>query len=626
MITKPTRRRRLLLALPLVAGLATASFATSASAKPGPAPGKPHYTLTILHNNDSESNLIDAGPGLEDFGGVARFQTVVDREKDEARTNGKGKKNRRGVVMVSSGDNFLAGPEFNASVELGTWFDAKALDLIGYDAIQLGNHDFDFGPDTLAAFISEGFSNPGMPPYLGANLDFSGEPALQALADAGVIAGSTVVKERGEWIGIVGAITPNLPFISSPGDTVVDPDVAGVLQAEIDALTANGVEIIVVISHLQGVAEDITLASFLDDVDVMVAGGGDEVLANEGDLLVPGDTPFGPYPLLASDADGDTIPVVTTAGNYKYLGQLVVDFDKDGNVIGWDGGPIRIAGGDNPDAVPADPQQQAMVVDPVADYVASLADQIIAESDVGLNAIRSFIRSVETNEGNLIADAYFSKATELAPDFGVASPDVAMTNGGGIRNDSIIPPGPLSVLTTFEMLPFGNFVTVVEGVDRQAFKDLLENAVSRIGADGVGGGGGTGRFAQISRFAMEYDSTQQAAVIDADGNITTPGQRVLNVTLDDSTPIVVGGVVQPGPDLNIATNAFSASGGDQWDFGDAPFTSLGVTDQQMLQDFLEGPLGGVVSATDYPSNIDSPCDGERIDNVSPLCVGPTVGP
>lgn len=608
-----SRSRRLLLAVPIIAGLLTATLATAADAKPSEPP-KPHFTLTVLHNNDGESNLIDAGSGLEDFGGVARFQTIVDREKAEATTGGQGKKNKRGVIMVSSGDNFLAGPEFNASLDSGTWYDALALDMIGYDAIQLGNHDFDFGPQTLAEFISEGFSDPGTPPYVAANLDFTGEPALQALADDDAIVKSTVVRERGERIGIVGAITPNLPFISSPGATVVDPDVAGTIQTEIDELTDDGVEIIVVISHLQGIDEDIELAAMLDGADVMVAGGGDEVLANPGDLLVPGDTPTDSYPMIAQDAGGDDIPLVTTAGNYKYVGQLVLDFDKDGNVLGWDGGPIRVAGGAQPDAVASDPAQQAYVVDPVADYVAGLADQQVATSEVGLEGHRFHIRSVETNEGNLIADAYLAKGTELAADFGVAVPDVAMTNGGGIRNDSIIPAGPISALNTFEMLPFANVVTVVEDVTREDFKALLENAVSIIPADGNSARlSGSGRFAQIAGFSFEYDSS------------VAVGSRVKEVVIPGIGTIVTGGDVEAGADLTVATNRFSATGGDEWDFGDtATLTPIGVTDQQTLQDFLQGPLGGLVTAAAYPEDAGPPgnCAGARIVNTSAACVGP----
>lgn len=568
---------------------------------------KVDYILTVLHNNDGESNLVDAGTGLEDFGGVARFATVVADAKAAA-TPG----NKNGAIMVSSGDNFLAGPEFNASLDAGIWYDAIALDMLGYDAIQLGNHDFDFGPDTLAAFISEGFSSPGTPPYIAANLDFSAEPALQALADAGVIVGSTVVEEDGKKFGITGVVTPNLPFISSPGGTVVDPALTIVLQAEIDALEADGIDRIILISHLQGVDEDIDLAATLEGVDVMVAGGGDEVLANPGDLLVPGDTPFGLYPLIAIDLNGTAIPVVTTAGNYKYLGALSVDWDKSGNVIGWTGGPIRVSGV-APDAVAADPVMQAAVVDPVSDFLDLLASTEVATTEVGLDAIRSHIRSVETNEGNLIADAYFWQATQKAAEFGVSFPDVALTNGGGIRNDSIIPAGSLTVLDTFSMLPFGNFIAMVEHVSRDDFKALLENAVSRMNADGTSSGSGTGRFAQISGFTMEYDSS------------LAEGSRVLEVVLDaGSTTIVSGGAVVAGGDLTIATNAFSASGGDEWFGGPpgAPFTTLGVTDQQTLQNFLEGPLAGLVTAAAYPEDagIAGSCMGARIINTSGACV------
>jgi 2',3'-cyclic-nucleotide 2'-phosphodiesterase (5'-nucleotidase family) len=116
-----------------------------------------HVVLTLLHNNDGESRLINLGSGREDFGGVARFKTVVDELRAEATTGApladlRGAK--RVALMVSSGDNFLAGAEFNSSLDKGIpFYDTIAMDLIGYDAVAIGNHDFDFGPDVLADFI-----------------------------------------------------------------------------------------------------------------------------------------------------------------------------------------------------------------------------------------------------------------------------------------------------------------------------------------------------------------------------------------------------------------------------------------------------------------------------------------
>jgi 5'-nucleotidase len=314
-------------------------FTGIANAKPSSTPQGQEldFVLTILHNNDGESQLIDLGSGLEDFGGSARFKTVVDDLKDEAVNGPRPSDQRgakRGVIMVSSGDNFLAGPEFNASLQKGVpFYDTIAMDLIGYDAVAIGNHDFDFGPDVLADFI-EGYERT-KPPYVSANLDVSAEPRLQALADGDRISASTVLKKRGEYIGVVGATTPNLPFISSPRDVVVGQDVAAAVQAEVDMLEMIGIDKIVFISHLQDIEGDIALAGELDGVDVMVAGGGDEVLANPGDLLVPGHEGivYGPYPMWATDSDGTQVPVVTTAGNYGYVGRLVVGFDKAGEVV-----------------------------------------------------------------------------------------------------------------------------------------------------------------------------------------------------------------------------------------------------------------------------------------------------
>jgi 5'-nucleotidase len=193
--------------------------------------------LTILHNNDAESQLINAGSGLGDFGGVARFKTLVDSLKARAAANG------RKVLMLSSGDNFLAGPEFNASLQLpevDRYYDAIAVDLIGYDALAIGNHEFDFGPDVLEDFISDVSTT--APPFLSANLDFSSEAGLQALVNSGRIASRIIVEVNGDSVGIIGATTPNLPFISSPRDVIVNSDVAGIVQSEVDALTADGVD------------------------------------------------------------------------------------------------------------------------------------------------------------------------------------------------------------------------------------------------------------------------------------------------------------------------------------------------------------------------------------------------
>lgn len=552
--------------------------------------------LHVLHHNDGESQLIDLGSGKEDFGGVARFKTLADNLKAEAMVFPGGPW-ANASVMISSGDNFLAGPEFNASLAKGVpFYDSIAMDLIGYDAAALGNHEFDFGPDILADFI-EGFT--ATIPFISANLDFSGEPRLQTLYQNGQIAELTVVDAAGTPVGIIGLTTPNLPFISSPRDVVVDPDLVAVTQAAVDALKASNVEVIILSSHLQGIDEEIALIGHVSGLDIVIAGGGDDLLANADDLLVPGDEPEGAYPTIVTDLDGRQIPVVATAGDYAYIGRLIVGFDVSGEVVDIvqpQSGPVRVAGGSNPDAVPADPDVQSQVVDPVAAYVDDLANTIIGLTEVELDGRRDLVRSIETNLGNLIADAHLATAQALAASFGVDSPQIAFQNGGGIRNNSIIPVGDISELDTFNIQPFGNFVSIVEDVPAPQLKEILENAVSALG-----GGSGTGRFAQLAGVQIVFDLYRTPQRLDEDGNVTQAGERIRRATLADGTPIVVdGAVADPGATFDIALADFLARGGDQYPVRGLPFTVLGVTDQQSLRNYIRDSLGGVVTPARYP--------------------------
>lgn len=541
-------------------------------------------SLTILHNNDGESQLRG-----DDFGGVARFKTLVDELRAEAAADG------RGVVMLSSGDNYLAGPDYNASVTdpQGRNFDALAIEAIDYDAMAIGNHEFDFGPDYLAEFINA-FSSP--PPFVSANLDFTDEPELQALVDAGTIVPRTVIDVDGTSVGVVGATTPQISFISSPRNTIIDSDVTAVVQAQIDLLEADGVDIIILISHLQSVNNDLELIGALSGIDVAIAGGGDELLANDSDLLVDGsDEPYGPYPLETTNADGATVPVVTTSGQYNYLGRLEVEFDAAGNVTSFSGGPVRVADASFADGVEPDATLQASVVDPVSASVEGLASNVIGTTAVTLDGTRSLVRTQETNAGDLIADALLWQAQQLAADFGVGTPHVALQNGGGIRNDVVLEPGDITELATFNQLPFTNFVTVVENIPPRQFKEILENAVSQV--ENV-----SGRFAQVAGFSFVYDPDATAQVIDAEtGLVTTRGRRVVDVTLDDGRRIVANGqLVLGAPSINVVTIDFLARGGDQYPFGDAAFTPMGVSYQRALANYIQDGLGGTVSAVDYP--------------------------
>ena len=534
-------------------------------------------TVTILHNNDGESKLLpDVASG---FPGVAAFVAEMRELQAAAASDGP-------VVTLTSGDNFLASLELGVSLDRdGPMYDSVALSGL-YDAMAVGNHDFDFGPEVTARFI-EGF-DPAIP-FLSANIDVSDEPALAALAERGLVAPSTVIESDGERIGVIGAVTPWLPNISSPRKVVVSA-VLPAVQAEADRLASEGVNKIVLVSHLQDVNEEVALVAELTGVDVVIAGGGDDLLANAGDTCQPDDEPVSPYPMWVADAAGTQVPVVTAPGGYRCIGKLSVTFDADGNVTAATGSSVGIALDREPDAT-----VQTEVVEPLTAEVALVDSTQIGTSEVELEGRKPVLRTQSTNIGSLMADALRVRGAHLAPGFSVEAPQVAVSNGGGLRNDSVITAGVVSVGTTWDIAPFNN-VLVTASVPRATLAELLERALSGLP-------GASGQYPQVSGMTVVYDPDGTAQGIDRDGDcgpIEPTGSRLRSVTLDDGTQIVRDGEVVPGDPIGLATVDFLAGGGDCYPLGDITFTRLGVTYQQALADYISEDLNGVISAERYP--------------------------
>ncbi|MDX2147165.1 MAG: bifunctional metallophosphatase/5'-nucleotidase [Planctomycetota bacterium] len=567
--------------------------------------------LHVLHNNDGESKVLPLGGAQTGFGGAARFKTLVDNLKSEANTP-RGDGVAQGWLMISSGDNILPGVNLNAAINNGVpYYDSILFDLIGYSAMTLGNHDFDANPDILANLIA-GTNNT---PFISANLSFLNEPVLQAQVNAGKLARSKVVTVQGRQVGIIGATTESLPFISSPRNTTIGPVLAAV-QQEITTLTNQGVQILILSTHLQGLSSELALVPQLSGIDAVIAGGGSEILANASDLLVPGDVANFPYPVVVQDQLGRNVPVVTTVGDYKYVGRLVLGFDAAGNLIATDSalsGPKRVSGV-APDGVAPDATVQSLVVNPVQAANDALDSNIIAISDVALESRRNVsgapapqanfgIRVSETNVGNLVADSILWEATRVAAVNNLPVPDISIQNGGGIRLNSVRLAGPITERYTYDQLPFTNVLTLVPNIGPVQLKVILENAVSRVaGADG--------RFPHVSGMRIVWDANGTAQVLTPDVppfTVSVPGSRVRDVILNDGRSIIRDGQIVPGaPSVNIATIDFLAvQGGDQYPFNNAPFVRLGITYQQAFFNYLTEFLGGVVTGAEYPNAINN---------------------
>jgi 5'-nucleotidase/UDP-sugar diphosphatase len=174
----------------------------------------------------------------------------------------------------------------------------------------------------------------------------------------------------------------------------------------------------------------------------------------------------------------------------------------------------------------------------------------------------------------------------------VDAPQVAVQNGGGIRGEIDQPAGPISVADTFRLAPFGNFVAVAEDVPAETFRQIIEEGAILLPTPGDGG------FAHLAGATVVIDPSFPARVANqTTGEQLTPGQRVRSLVLDDGTVVVANGVTQDVT-VDLAGLNFSLAGGDA--YPPVPFTNLGVTDQQSLQGYIEGPLGGLVTAAQYP--------------------------
>lgn len=611
--------------------------------------GAQAFTLNLLHFSDGESSLltrtVPATPTAPGFGysGVGLFADLIDRQRNASNSDFD--------LLVTAGDNFLAGPQFEASLrqpEGQAFYDAIALQLFGIDVGGIGNHEFDFGPAVLARFLDPTASGTAFRPFVSANLVIPDDSPLKGLIQPSTIVAKTVngVEEK---VGVVGVTTPLLRSISTPENIGTIGDQAGtpgfdalvqVLQAEVDKLTAQGVDKVVLVSHLQNINEEKSLAGKLKDVDVIVAAGSDTRLANPDDPLLPlsGESAVPSYPLIFNSETGEPVAtlealppdvapvvIVSTDGEYKYLGNLQVDFadGKITRILEPGSGPQR-----NTDLDGLTPRADlvSQVQNPINAFIAGLRQTPVGVTNVPLNSIRTEVRAKSTLMGSLIADAIRDAAQDGASGVGLDPSKilVGIQNGGGIRNDRRFEPGDtISEFDTFDVLPFSNFVSVVTGITGAELLAILERSVSAQTAPDVGGGG---QFLQLSGLEVVYDVTQSAQVVTADGQITTAGARIVSILLDPDNDrsgqllydVAQGGfLVNPNQALfDLATIDFTARGGDNFatlqNIAESrKFSLAGVTYQRALENYIRDDLNGVITAAALPSG-----QGIRVRDVS----------
>jgi 5'-nucleotidase len=198
-----------------------------------------------------------------------------------------------------------------------------------------------------------------------------------------------------------------------------------------------------------------------------------------------------------------------------------------------------------------------------------------------------------------MADALLWQATQNAAAFGAPVPTIGFQNGGGIRNNSLIAPGNVTIQTTFDIAAFANFVSILPGVTPTELKGIMENAYSRVEF-------GDGRYLQISGFTVIYDQDLQGQISSTNSagvnTVTTPGNRVREIRLNSGQYIVQNGAIVPGaPSVNIASIDFTLRGGDQFQ-NFSNFITVGATYQQALRNYIQVGLAGSITGAQYPQN------------------------
>ncbi len=513
------------------------------------------YTLNILHINDWHSRIesnnkyestcsAEEETRSECIGGAARLVTAIAQERK--------KLEGQNVILLNGGDNFQ-GSLFYTTYKGRA--EAEFLNQMGFDAMTVGNHEFDDGEDALAPF-----------------LDVIRFPVLSANVKAGAAAKvgdrikpSVVLEIGGQKIGIVGAVTTETPEIASPGPHITIEDDVATITAEVEKLKAEGVNKIIALTHV-GYPRDKEAIARIPGIDVVVGGHTHSLLSNTDPKAE------GPYPTMIDNPDGYKVPVTQAASYSKYLGEFKVVFDDDGVVKEAGGDPIYL---DN--SIVPDPGVLARIKE-LAAPIEELKVRQVGETTAAIDGSRENCRVRECEMGNLVSDAILDRVKNQ----GVG---IVITNGGNLR--ASVDQGPVTMGEVLTVLPFQNTIATFQLSGRDLVA-ALENGVSQL-EDGAG------RFAQVAGLKYSFDRS------------VAPNQgRVKSVEVTEDGKWVP---IDPAKTYGIVTNNYVRGGGDGYElFGTKAVNAydFGPPLEKVVADYI-AKLGG-----DY-----TPYTDGRITDASP---------
>lgn len=448
--------------------------------------------LTILHVNDSHSYLestadkllLDEQKTYVRLGAWPRLASAIHHVRRE----------RDNVALLHAGDAVQGGLyfiQYNGNPEM------RFLNRLDFDAMTLGNHEFDRGADFLANMIECA----GMP-VLGANIDAPGVPRLNEKVKP-----YTVLSFEGEQVGIIGLTLKETDQVSSPGPGVTFADEAETARRYVKKLQSMDIDKIILLTHV-GLERDKRLAATVPGVDIIVGGHSHTLLGDENALQALGKHGQAPYPVVVKGVDGNDVYVVQAWKWGRVLGRIDLTFDSSGQITHAAGHPLMLVAddfkrkdgnghktalrgtarqavldtlADNPAArVMAEDRSSAAFLAPFTQGVSQLHAKIIGEAKAPLPHVRA---PGETTlgrtmlHGSLLAPLVARSMLEKIDRTGTNA-EIAILNGGAVRDS--LKQGPISIGTAYTLMPFRNTLYTMD-ISGSMLKDVLEQGVTRSG-------------------------------------------------------------------------------------------------------------------------------------------------
>ncbi len=465
------------------------------------------------------------------------------------------------ALLIDAGDVFSGTLFFNKFNGLA---DLEFMNLMQYDMMTFGNHEFDKGAGENGNELLADFVKKAEFPFVSSNVNFSKDSNFDSLVDNSKVSRNAedgkiynaIIKEvNGEEIGFFGLTTEETADIASPGSVSFENYIEKA-EETVAALEAEGIDKIVAVSHLgyddnAAYDNDLILAAEVDGIDVIVGGHSHTTLTEPT--------------VITEDADGNEKEPTLIVQAYQYgdyLGVLDVEFDENGTVASHDGRLLKVADYKEDQEAAAIYEKYASEVDELKNTsTGATAVKELTNPRDGGDKTKPSVRKNETELGNILTDSMLATAKKYN-----SNTVIAMQNGGGIRAG--IDQGDITLGDVLTVLPFGNTLATMDLTGAE-IKEALEHSVSQYPSE-------SGAFLHISGMKYTFDSTKAA------------GSRVQSVQVYENgsyTDLVEDKV------YTIATNAFTAKGGDGYTvfqnaYEDNRVTDYGLVDWETFADYL----------------------------------------